>query len=70
MPIDPAGTQPGLVGTSEETKPVHMRCKNPNCDSILAVEIKIPGSAPGVRMYQCVQCKSTRGVNTGGSVDL
>jgi hypothetical protein len=70
MPIDPAGTQPGLSGTVEESKPVHMKCRNPDCDSILAVEIKIPGSPAGQRLYQCVQCKATRGVNTGGNIDL
>jgi hypothetical protein len=70
MPIDPAGTQPGLVGTVEETKTVHIKCKNQDCDSILAVEVKIPGMSPNIRMYQCVECKRSWGINAGGGLEL
>jgi len=68
MPVDPAGTKPGLTKTVEEPEEVHMRCRNQDCDSILATEIKIPGSKG--RMYRCVACGQTRNLLVGGGVDL
>jgi hypothetical protein len=70
MAVDPTGTTPGLKETEETPEEVHMRCKNPECDSILAVEMKIPGQTGGRRMYQCCKCKRTWGVPVGGSVEL
>lgn len=71
MPIDPAGTTPGIVKQEQTPAPVHMRCKNGNCDSMLAVEIDVPGQqSPGHRMYQCCQCKRTSGIPVGGPVFL
>lgn len=70
MPIDPAGTSPGLAGSAPPATPtVHMRCKRPECDSIVAIEVKHPGMG-GRRLYQCVKCKTSWGVNTGGPVDI
>lgn len=70
MPIDPAGTTPGLTPKKEEPAKVNMRCRNANCDSIVAIEVKLEGQEGGHRMYQCCKCKQTRGVAVGGSVTL
>lgn len=71
MPIDPAGTTPGLAGPANPSAPtVHMKCKRPECDSILAIEVKHPGTVGGRRLYQCAKCKTSWGVNTGGAVDI
>lgn len=66
--IDPAGTTPGLVGQVTEQKTVNMRCKNANCDSIEAVEVNV--GQPHARVYRCVKCHRSWGVNVGGSVNL
>lgn len=71
MPIDPAGTTPGLAAPLASAPPtVHIRCKRNGCDSINAIEVKHPGSPSGRRLYQCVKCRTSWGVNTGGPVDL
>jgi hypothetical protein len=71
MPIDPAGTTPGLAAPANpETLTVHIRCKRSECDSILAIEVKHPGTAGGRRLYQCAKCKTSWGVTTGGPVDI
>lgn len=70
MPIDPAGTTPGLTPKAEEAPTVHIRCKNPSCDSINAIELKIPGMQGGSRLYQCVKCHRTHGVAVGGAFEL
>jgi len=71
MPIDPAGTTPGLQPPQAEDPPkVHLKCKNASCNSILAIEMKFAGQPGGRRMYQCVKCHLTWGVPVGGSVDL
>ena len=69
MTIDPTGTKPGLKAPEpqEEVK-LLKRCKNPNCDSMSVVEIKIPGNSN--RMYRCVKCSFTQGINVGGFVDF
>ncbi len=69
MPIDPAGTKPGLLPQPEAPKIHNMRCKNTGCDSMQVTEMKIPGLA-GRHVYRCVKCNTTWGVVTGGSVDL
>jgi transposase-like protein len=70
MPIDPTGTAPGLTGqVPEEPKHLHMKCKNPSCDSISVVEVHLPNN-PGRHLYRCVKCHTSWGVMTGGSVDL
>lgn len=69
MPIDPAGTAPGLSSPASIDAPrVHMKCKRAECDSILAIEVKHPGTVGGHRMYQCVKCKASWGITTGGPV--
>jgi hypothetical protein len=70
MPIDPAGTAPGLTPKTEEPPKVHIRCKNPTCSSILAIELKLEGMSPGHRLYQCCVCKRTHGVSLGGAFEL
>lgn len=70
MSIDHTGTAPGLKEAAEEEVPkLHMRCKNSNCDSILAIEIKA-GAMVGHHLYQCVRCRMTWGVATGGAIEL
>jgi len=66
MPIDPTGTAPGVTLTPMEPEPINMRCRRDGCDSILAVEIKIP-NLESRRMYKCTKCHHTHGVPTGGS---
>lgn len=70
MPIDPTGTSPGLAQTPKEPQKLNMRCNAPGCDSITAIELKIPGHDNGARLYQCCKCKHTRGVAVGGSLNL
>jgi len=69
MPIDPAGTTPGLTPQEPEEVEIHLRCKNTNCDSILAVEIKTPIPSPR-RLYRCSKCKQVSGINVGGAVEF
>ena len=70
MSIDYAGTKPGLPPPlPEEPEHIHMRCKRyPTCDSMLAIEITPPGMPGGAHLYQCVRCKTTCGIATGGAV--
>ena len=70
MPIDPTGTKPGLA-PSAVTAPntIHIKCKRPECKSILAVEITGAGGQ-GRHIYRCVECNTTWGVATGGCVDI
>ena len=71
MPIDHSGTTPGLTAPSTPDVPkIHMKCKRRECDSILAIEVVHPGSPAGRHLYQCVKCKTSWGVNTGGPVDF
>lgn len=71
MPVNPSGTTPGLAApVTPENPTVHMKCKRPECDSIVAIEVKYPGAVAGRRLYQCAKCKASWGVNTGGPVDL
>jgi len=71
MPIDHAGTKPGLTPQEEEPEQFNMRCKSyPECDSMLVIEMKHPGIPPGSRMYQCCKCKRTFGMAVGGAVEL
>lgn len=71
MPIDQAGTAPGLKQEVDEPPKVHLKCKNTSCDSILAIEIKVAGQTSGARrLYQCEKCKTTWSVPVGGSVEL
>ena len=67
--IDPAGTAPGLVGTTApEQKTLNMKCKNPGCDSIQVVEVNIGPSHS--RVYKCVKCHRSWGACVGGGVNL
>jgi hypothetical protein len=71
MPIDPAGTTPGLQPKTEEIPTINLRCKSyPSCDSLLAIEVKLPGAHPANRMYRCVKCQRTWGIAVGGSFNL
>lgn len=70
MPIDPAGTTPGLAPGAQPEEKVHMRCRNTGrCDSMVAVIMKIPGHE-AMRMYRCTECNHTWGINIGGAVNL
>jgi hypothetical protein len=74
--FDPAGNSPGLVGTLVPSpKQHHMKCRNMDCMSLLAIEITPPvnrenAGAPHHRTYQCVKCKSTWTLSVGGFVSL
>lgn len=69
MPIDSKGTTPGLTHKQEQPPLINMRCKNPDCDSIVAIELKVAGQ-DSLRLYQCCKCKQTRGVSVGGGIVL
>lgn len=49
-------------------KEVSMKCKNPKCASITAVEVPYP--APGTNLYRCVKCNHTWPVTVGGQMNL
>jgi hypothetical protein len=68
MPVDPAGTSPGLSPTKEEPKKLNAKCRSGNCDSIQVYDVSVDG-VPGKR-YQCVKCKHTWAVNPGGSFNV
>lgn len=68
MPIDPAGTKPGLAPQEDGHRTVHMRCKREGCGSITAIEVSKPESAN--RLYRCTQCHFPVGVATGGAFNL
>ncbi len=68
MPIDPAGTTPGLVNEPPVEDRVNMKCKN--CDSIVAIRVQIPGLSAHHRMYRCVKCHRSWGASVGGGIDL
>ena len=69
MPIDPAGTKPGLAPQEPEIKTVNVRCKRSGCDSIEAVEMSGPYPM-GRHLFRCAKCNMTWGVAVGGVFDL
>lgn len=69
MPIDPAGTTPGLAPGAKPQETVNMKCRRDPCPSITAVVVKIPGHE-NVRMYRCVTCSHQWGLNVGGNINL
>jgi transposase-like protein len=68
MPIDPKGISPGLATSLPKDDTVHMKC--PQCPSMVAVIVKFGSEDGGIanpqRLYRCVQCNHTRGLNVGG----
>ena len=71
--IDPKGTKPGLTkGSQPEEKTVNMACRSKrNCDSIQAVIIKVGGPQhAGQRIYRCLKCNHTWGLQTGGHLNI
>jgi hypothetical protein len=71
MTFDPRGNTPGLSPKAQidPDKVINMKCRNPKCDSIQAVEIKIAGSE-GQRVYRCIECGMTMPINVGGGVNF
>lgn len=65
MPVDPTGTQPGLPSEPEPDATINMKCANPRCPSITAIEVKV-GVQGGPRIYRCTRCHATRTINVGG----
>ena len=66
MPIDPSGTQPGLVENEAPPSPeFNIRCRNEKCKSIRARDVT-PHTVTGAKRYQCVVCGHTWGVQVGG----
>ena len=70
MRVDQTGTAPGLTSEPADAPKINIRCKNPDCDSIVAIELKLSGQEPGHRLYQCCKCKVTRGIAVGGRIQL
>lgn len=55
----------------EGRKVINIKCRNPKCNSMTAVEIPIPGTENGgQRLYQCTECSRPLPVNVGGAVNL
>lgn len=52
---------------TEKEKTVNMKCRNPKCSSITAVELPY---RPGTHMYRCTKCNHTKVVATGGSFNI
>lgn len=69
MPIDPAGTAPGLAPDNKPDDVVHMKCRREGCDSMTATIMKIPGQET-VRRYICTACKHSWGLNMGGPINI
>jgi hypothetical protein len=71
MPIDPAGTAPGLVKAPPEEPILSLKCRSGKCESMQAVEVKIGGPEhAGIRLYRCIECGYTWGVNLGGHLAI
>lgn len=70
MPIDPAGTKPGLTPEPEKPKTISLRCRRGGCDSIQAVEMTGGQNSQGRHLYRCVKCNATWGIATGGVFDI
>lgn len=72
MPIDPTGTTPGLApepAPPQET--VNIRCRRVGCDSMQAIEIKIPTPEHvGRHLYRCAKCGNMWSVSLGGHIDI
>lgn len=67
MPVDYKGTQPGLVTTPAPAEPtINMKCKNHRCQSVQAIQVKVPGLMPGQNIYRCAECGTTWTVSVGG----
>ena len=66
---NPADATPGLAAGIKPEDTINMKCRRGECDSITAVIVRIPGQEH-LRMYRCIQCNHTWGLNVGGSVNL
>jgi hypothetical protein len=73
--FDENGVLPGLVTTDKEKKTTSMKCKDDRCPSKEVIELTPKASlnnagVPHYRSYQCVKCKTTWTVSTGGFINL
>ena len=66
MGIDQTGTKPGVTATKKEPLKVRIRCKNAQCESVLAYQL----NGERNRLYQCCECKRTWEIPVGGPVDF
>lgn len=48
-------------------KEVSIKCSNPKCSSMRAVEVPYPG---GTRVYRCIKCNHTKFVSVGGAFSM
>jgi DNA-directed RNA polymerase subunit M/transcription elongation factor TFIIS len=56
------------MNTQKPAQPtVSLKCRNPKCKSITAIEIPYQ---PGTRLYRCVKCNNTWTASVGGSFTL
>jgi curli biogenesis system outer membrane secretion channel CsgG len=73
MPADPRGLTPGLAQPTEPSEVFNMKCRRSSCDSMQASAIKIGDGSPqqsSRRMYTCVKCHHTWGLDVGGFVNI
>jgi hypothetical protein len=69
MPVDPKGTQPGVVpGEVREKEAVHFKCRRPECDSITAYDESVPSLA--AKRFVCTKCGNVVTINPGGSFNF
>lgn len=73
MTFDPKGTAPGLSPQAPKEEKVNLKCQK--CPSMVAVIMKIGedhggGPVSPHRLYRCVQCNFTWGLNVGGAFNI
>jgi DNA-directed RNA polymerase subunit M/transcription elongation factor TFIIS len=74
--FDVEGTAPGLANSATpEVEVVHMKCPKNGCKSVRATEVIQQNNNPNMgathlRIYQCIECRHTWPVNTGGFVNF
>ncbi len=69
MPIDPAGTQPGLSSPAPQPKIVHVKCRRDGCKSMKVYHMKLdqPGDPEARQRFQCVDCGHAWLTQPGGA---
>lgn len=71
MSVDPVGIAPGIAKQETPEKVVFLRCRNPKCSSVKAVQIEVETPTfVSQRVYRCVECNHTWSLSVGGELPL